>query len=290
MLADAGNAAALAKRQAAALREVALNRRLAGHVYQGAVPIYGQAGGGFGLEPGIQVADWAVAMRRLDERLMLDTMIAEGRARPPDIRRAAMHIAGFYAQQPPGQMTPAPYKRRFMAEIGRSRRVLRRHGTIVSAARVQTLSNGLLHFLDAHASLMAARAAHSIDGHGDLRPEHVCLENPVVIFDCLEFERRLRLVDPVDEMAFLAMECSQLGAPWAEEILFDVCASTVPGWHAPPALVDFYKAVHALIRARLAVLHLEDAQIRQPEKWPAETRARLDTAERFARHCSALVV
>jgi len=40
-----------------------------------------------------------------------------------------------------------------------------------------------------------------VDGHGDLRPEHVhYIPHPVVI-DCLEFNRDLRARDSADEIA-----------------------------------------------------------------------------------------
>jgi aminoglycoside phosphotransferase family enzyme len=52
------------------------------------------------------------------------------------------------------------------------------------------------------------------DGHDDLKPEHICFQNGVVIFDRLEFSTRLRQVDPVDEIGYLAMECARLGADW----------------------------------------------------------------------------
>ncbi len=51
-----------------------------------------------------------------------------------------------------------------------------------------------------------------IDGHGDLRPEHICLVEPPAVFDCLEFSEDLRRVDMLDELCFLSMECDLLQA------------------------------------------------------------------------------
>ena len=55
-----------------------------------------------------------------------------------------------------------------------------------------------------------------VDGHGDLRPEHIWLDDPIEIIDCLEFNARLRAVDPFDEIAFLSLKCERLGA-WARQ-------------------------------------------------------------------------
>jgi uncharacterized protein len=73
-------------------------------------------------------------------------------------------------------------------------------------------------FLQSRAALLDARveAGRIVEGHGDLRPEHVYLLDPPIIMDCLEFNRELRLVDPADELPYLAIECHRLGARiWA---------------------------------------------------------------------------
>ena len=71
------------------------------------------------------------------------------------------------------------------------------------------------------ATALGERAAKGciVEGHGDLRPEHVCLGPPIRIIDRLEFNRELRLVDPFDELAFLGMECARAGVEWAAPLL-----------------------------------------------------------------------
>jgi aminoglycoside phosphotransferase family enzyme len=105
-----------------------------------------------------------------------------------------------------------------------------------------------------------------VEGHGDLRPEHVCLGSTPRIIDCLEFRADLRWLDPLQEIAFLAMECARLGAPAAiERILFGHYVNRTDD--APsPVLIDFYKAIGAFIRARIAILHLQDEPVRDPAK------------------------
>ena len=66
-------------------------------------------------------------------------------------------------------------------------------------------------------------AGRIIDGHGDLRPEHICLTARPVVFDCLEFDPRLRLLDVADELSFLAMECDRLGAGAVGEQVRNAC-------------------------------------------------------------------
>ena len=105
-----------------------------------------------------------------------------------------------------------------------------------------------------------------LDGHGDLRPEHVCLLQPPVVFDCLEFNPLLRQVDPFDEMAYLSMECDMAGAPWIGPQLVSGVSDALHD-HPHAALPHFYTAHCALLRARLAMAHLLDPKPRLPEKW-----------------------
>jgi len=120
-----------------------------------------------------------------------------------------------------------------------------------------------------------------VEGHGDLRPEHVCLSDPPVIIDCLEFSRELRLVDPFDELSFLSMECAVLGARWIGPALIDLCATSL-GDRPPDETLAFYTAYGASFRARQALAHLLEPAPRTPEKWIPLARAYLDEAERAA--------
>jgi aminoglycoside phosphotransferase family enzyme len=92
------------------------------------------------------------------------------------------------------------------------------------------------------------------------------LTDPPVIIDCLEFNLGLRLIDPLDELAFFAMECRRLGAPWIGALVFDRCTRSL-GEQADDRLVALYTAFRACVRARLALSHLLDPAPREPEKW-----------------------
>jgi aminoglycoside phosphotransferase family enzyme len=62
-------------------------------------------------------------------------------------------------------------------------------------------------FLEQSPTLLDSRVCDGriIEAHGDLRPEHICLEDEPVIIDCLEFNQALRVLDTVSELAFLAL-------------------------------------------------------------------------------------
>ena len=88
------------------------------------------------------------------------------------------------------------------------------------AGLVRRIDRAQRRFLAGCGGLIAARVRHRriVDGHGDLRPEHIWLDDKVRIIDCLEFNPRLRVVDPFDEIAYLGLECERLGAAWVGDI------------------------------------------------------------------------
>lgn len=117
-----------------------------------------------------------------------------------------------------------------------------------------------------------------VEGHYDLRPEHVCLCRPPVIIDCLEFSRDLRRVDPFDELSFLGMECSRLGAPWIGKALINHCAQALDDL-PDGVLLDFYVTYRACLRTRLALAQLLDSPPRRADAWLALARTYLKMAE-----------
>ena len=45
-----------------------------------------------------------------------------------------------------------------------------------------------------------------VDGHGDLRPEHVYLLPGPTVIDCIEFNENLRWIDVISDIAFMVMD------------------------------------------------------------------------------------
>ncbi|MEW6037536.1 MAG: hypothetical protein AB1648_04715 [Pseudomonadota bacterium] len=261
-------------------REVRLNRRLAGDVYLGTVPLTLKEDGGLKLDGKGPVVDWLVHMRRLPADRMLDAVIRHGTVAPEDVRQFSRVLTDFYRFSPPLSIRPAEYRCRFEAEIQGNRTELSdiRYG--LPKAQVDRLAEAQEQFLAQRGSLLEQRARDGriIDAHGDLRPQHICLTPAPVIIDCLEFNRAFRILDPVDELAYLAMECERLGAlDIGEQVLGHYREAT--GDACPTELIGFYKVFRAYLRAKIAVWHIADQQVRNPPRWLGLAQTYLDLAE-----------
>ena len=99
-------------------------------------------------------------------------------------------------------------------------------------------------------------AGRVVEGHGDLRPEHVCCTDSPVVFDCIEFSQDFRQLDMADEWSFLAMECDALGAPGVSAHLIGQYRTLLED--APPEqLWAFYQSYRACVRGKVAALRAD---------------------------------
>lgn len=262
--------------------EVRLNRRLAARVYLGVLALQWHRNT-FTLLPAEDLpapgrtVDWLVAMRRLPAHDMLDQRIAHANVTPGEIDALVAVLAAFYRSAPRASLAAPLQRGRFQREQALNRAVLL-HAPVPVRGAVHALER-LDVALARHADLLATRASQGrlVEGHGDLRMEHVCLLQPPVVIDCLEFNIELRQVDPFEEIAFLGLECSMAGAEWIAHRLFSGCVEALAD-HPPQALMALYTAKRALLRARLAMSHLLDPVPRTPDKWPALAQRYLECA------------
>lgn len=270
------------------LEELRLNRRLAEDVYCGVVPLTQDETGALALDGAGEAVDWLVKMRRLPADQTLEARIARGDVGEAEIRQLARVLARFYREvAAPVTMSGADYRQRIEQDVRQTAAELALPCYPISGALCESAVRGQLAFLRRAAALIEARAeaGHLVEGHGDLRPEHVYLLPDPRILDCLEFNRDLRLLDPGDELGYLALECERLGAGWIGVCLLSVYAEET-GDRPAPTLVDFYQSYRALLRAKLAIWHLNDAVVRDAEKWPRRADHYLRLA---ADHASRLV-
>jgi aminoglycoside phosphotransferase family enzyme/predicted kinase len=255
------DASRLERRRFFCREEVRLNSVLAPDVYQGVVPIISGAGGlrlgpiDSGAAHG--VVDYAVRMRRIADECMLDRMVAAGRADEKLIVRIAGRIAAFHrgcARERAWRYgSAAAIWRAILENLAESERLVDR---IAAPGDFGAIDGFFRHFMRSNWERLnqRARAGRVIEGHGDLRCEHVAVEDGrISIIDCVEFSEPLRYADMASEIAFLAMDLDRLGAPELSDAL--VTAYGCESHDDELAqFTNFYKCHRAAIRAKVASL------------------------------------
>lgn len=263
--------------------EVRLNRRLAPNVYIGVVPLSLDPHGHLHLRSNSHVTDWLVRMHRLPSDRMLDYAIRKDEASPEDIQKIAAVLADFYRQAEAPDLQAATYQARLENEIDFNFTALTSPAYALPAERIRRVCAVQRSFLERGLALLDARvrANRIVEGHGDLRPEHVCLGPELAIIDCLEFSRDLRTVDAAEEVAFLALECERLGAPALGCALL-ASYQSLSGDRPDDALLHFYRSFRACSRARIAIQHLDEEKFRHSPEWRRRAMDYLRLAEEHA--------
>lgn len=263
-------------RRRACESELHLNRRISPQVYLAVLPLVAIGGARRVGVPG-RILDWLLTMRRLPAGRMLDAEIARGTVDRSRVRRAAGLLSSFYLGSEPAGWTAPEYRARLAADIQAKHSSLARARYQLDPALLAVVADAQRRWLTEHADLLALRAPQVGDLHGDLRPEHVYLGEEPAFIDCLDFDRELRLLDPISELAFLALECRRLGDPRVGRWFLEGYAASTGDLPLEP-LVRFYQSYHAVVRAAVAVWHLDDEALDHSRDWRGKALRYLELA------------
>ncbi|NIP86791.1 MAG: AAA family ATPase [Planctomycetales bacterium] len=274
----------LAARREACEEEVRLNRRLAEGVYLGVIPIRRRSDGQLSLGETGQPVDWLVKMRRLPARRTLESLILQGELQESEIRDLAATLARFYTQAAPLTIKPDDYREALGHHVASNFDELADPVHGLDLRQVRRIHAAQRQLLMLYPALLDTRVCDGriVEGHGDLRPEHIYFDRRPVVIDCVEFSRELRVLDVVDELCFLAMECQRLQAGEVGQRILEAYLQA-SGDSPPPRLLAFYKAYRACVRAKVAVLR--EAQLDPRHRPPAHELATtyLALADEYAR-------
>jgi aminoglycoside phosphotransferase family enzyme/predicted kinase len=261
-------------RRRACEEEVRVNQALAADVVLGVRAVIPREGG-FDLAPGADAADavdWVVEMRRFDEDRTMASVVARGALRQEDVVATACRIAAFHAtaERAAPEGWAGLVARSWAVNVDELERAAGRHLDADRTAAARRFASGVARRRGTELDRRAA-AGLVVDGHGDLRAEHVVLDAAgVTVVDRLEFDADLRRVDVADDLAFLVMDLRSLGADAAAGALVDAYrdAGGDPG---DDALVAAFTVYRALVRAKVGVLRA--AQVDGEESQAAIERA-----------------
>jgi uncharacterized protein len=264
------------RRQAMCEEEVRLGRRLAPDLYMGVRPLVRTAEGWRFGEPDARGDEHVVEMRRFDEGRTLASMVRAGRAGPDEIRVVARAVADFHAH---AERAPAG---RFgveavVAAVSENFGTLLPYAQVVGASRLAGAHRFAAAFVHGNRELLQARAAAGFvrDCHGDMRAEHVLLEDGrVEVFDPVEFAPELREIDVSADLAFLVMDLTDAGADDLAAALL-TAYERAGGDHGGRSLLFFYAAYRACVRAKVACLRATELANERTRAEPLAEAVRL---------------
>jgi len=271
----------LEKRRFFCDEEVRLNRRLCPNVYEGVVPIARQ-NGTLAFGGGECVVEYAVHMKRLGDGCFLHQLLARHEVQQAHLDRLVEKLIAFYRAES-SSAEIAAWGRVERLRISTEENFEQTEsfvGDLITRPAFEALRYATHRFYDQHAGLLNRRRVegHLLDCHGDLHLEHMHLTpEAVCIYDCIEFNERLRYIDVASDVAFLAMDLDFNGRPDLSRYFTDrmAAARNDPDLFL---LIDFYKGYRAYVRAKV-----ESMRSAEPEVPEAERQASRERAQRYYR-------
>lgn len=251
--------------------EIRLNQRLTHDVYLDVVPVV-EVGGRLQLFGEGPVVEYAVKMRRLPDDRMLSALLMKGQAGEEIFAAVAERLSRFYNEAATGPgvdewgTAPAVW-RNIRENLEQTAPYL---GTIIAPFQLQLIEDVSTRFLSQESDLIADRIARGMirEGHGDLHLAHICVEGPnaadLQIFDCIEFNPRLRCGDIAVDAAFLAMDLDYHGYPELARAFINELSRQLQDPDLA-RLVHFFSIYRAHVRAKVACFRSNELAPEMPE-------------------------
>ncbi len=249
----------LAQRKFFCEEELQLNKRLAPGTYLDVVAISRTVQGDVTLDEGVEIIDYAVRMKKLPPDRMLKTLLARGTADAKTMDALAEKIALFHRNARTGNSIDD------MGKIENIRHNNEENFTetadfidvTIPECQYRFISDYVNKFLLKNKTCFEKRITdHRIrDCHGDLHLDHICMNEEITIFDCIEFNERFRWGDVAEDVAFLTMDIDFNGWPDHAESFIQsyVKYSRDSGLLK---LLNFYRCYYAYVRGKVTSFRL----------------------------------
>ena len=275
----------LDKRRFYCQKEVELNRRLCPDAYLGVMPVVTREGNFFIGGEG-EVAEYAVKMRRLPSDATLDVLLARNQVSLPMLTSVAVKIARFHREaETSASITKFGDIDTITGNTGENFDQTEKYiGTIISGNTFQRIKTYTEDFIGNNVPLFHRRMAEGRirDCHGDLHAAHICFNNGICIFDCIEFNDRFRYADVASEVAFLAMDLDRYGRADLSSHFANAYVEQSRD-KGLLTLLNFYKCYRAYVRGKVTCFKYDDPYITEEEKTKvlAEAKAYFELAESY---------
>lgn len=249
----------LEKRRQQCEEELRLNRRTAPQLYLAVVPVGGTPEAPqLNREPAI---DYLVKMVQFPQQALLSQRVARGALQADEILALADAVAGFHAEtEAAGQGSPYGTPQSVYYPVNENfEQVRERIHDPSLLARLEKLEGKNRDFFARHRSHFSRRKAGGFirDCHGDLHLNNILLlEGRPLLFDCIEFNPTLRIIDVISELAFLVMDLEEHGRGDLASLLLNRYLERTGDYEAL-RLMPFYLSYRAMVRAKVATLRLD---------------------------------
>ncbi|WP_340103938.1 bifunctional aminoglycoside phosphotransferase/ATP-binding protein [Rhodohalobacter sp. 8-1] len=265
----------LDKRRHFCEQEVELNRRLCSDIYLGVESI-AKSENGLKIvsedpgNSGEEIVEYAVKMKMLEEKYFLHSYIDRNKLSNEHLDRVADKLSEFYLEQSPDESVKV-YGDREKIRYNTDENFSQTEafiGETISREAFEAIQYFTDTYLETKTDLFEKRVEEDriVDGHGDLHLEHIHV-NPkgVCIYDCIEFNERLRCGDQAVDLAFLAMDLDYNDL-WGFGRYFVDTMSRKLNDPELTTIIDFYKCYRAYVKGKVKSIKSAEEDVEKEDR------------------------
>ena len=277
----------LEKRRQALEQELDVNRPLAPGLYRKVQPIVRDDSGNVRLDGKGTPLEWVLIMARFDEAGLFSRLAEEKRLSKPLIDLLARKIAAHHATALVHRLSDAsaPLSR----IIGELTDAFSKHEEALNADHVKQLIAAQKQALTAEQELLAWRARQGFVRrcHGDLHLNNIVLwHGSPCLFDAIEFDEEIAIVDTLYDLSFLLMDLDVRGQREASNFLLNryFFHSDLESDPNALALLPLFLSCRAGIRAMVALDRSTQASSLEKKELGHDARRYFYAAREFLTH------
>jgi len=265
----------LAKRKYYCEQELKLNRRLAPDLYLDVLPVY-RHGDTYNLSKPGEIVDYCLKMIRFSQSNLFDQKLLQDKFEPQWMDQLAEYVAHFHDQAEINTDNGFDHASLLASHIQDNLAIATEHaGIAIAPESLHSLSAFISTEMAAKQGVLKQRQTdrHIRHCHGDLHFRNITLVNDKpVLFDCIEFNDAYRIIDTMNDVAFLVMDCDahmrpDLGMRFLSRYL------EYSGDYTGLVLLPLYLFYRASVRGKVAcILAGELPAEKQQPQWYESTK------------------
>jgi len=277
----------LEKRYYYCQQEITLNRRLSKDVYLGVLPVLYDGKTHKIAQGKGRVVEYAVKMKRLPDELIMKSLLSRGELESKHLEKLSKLLGNFHvtarnSKEIDKYGEPDIFAVNTDENFAQTEKYA---GITIRNKDFKSLKGWTADFYHTHDDLFWKRieAKKIRDCHGDLHMEHICFGDDLSIFDCIEFNDRLRYTDPLADIGFLMMDLEYHEGSTFSRQLWELYKKSA-GEEEVDILLNFYKVYRAYVRGKVTSFQLDDKSIGLEKKEVA-----VETAKRYFELASSYI-
>ncbi|NTU52798.1 MAG: AAA family ATPase [Chlorobiaceae bacterium] len=284
----------IGRRQHFCYQELRLNRRLCPDLYLEVLPVT-QDGKNIHIGGHGKVIDYVIRMVQFDRTQELDTLLRKGETGPREIEDAAAVIAAFHAsiqRADPSSLfgDPELLIKPMLENLDLTEEVAR---SIEERCTIERLRHWTIAEQRRLTGVLRERKAIGMvrECHGDMHTGNMVIRNGrTMIFDCIEFNPALSIIDIMSDVAFLFMDLAHSSKP---ELAWHFLNAWLEksGDYDGLRVLRFYCVYRAMVRAKVTSIRLgQESSESEQSATLAEHLSYIALAQGYTHHHQPLLV